>query len=278
MANTDYSQATTQLLQVGNERVAYRELGDTKNPPLLYLNHLAATLDNCDPAVMNGLATHFHVIAIDYLGVGKSSGQARLSIEETADDVIRFARAYGLKKILLLGLSFGGFVAQQVLLRTPDLTEKAILAGTGGAGGVGISHVARITYWDMLRAAVTFRDPKYYLFFPMTAQGNQAAKEFLKRIKRDVDRDDKIKLSSFRRQLKAISAWAKREKDDLSSIRIPVWVVNGDQDRMVPTANSYDLADRLPHAELTIYPASGHGSIFQHHEDFVSQAVTFFKQ
>lgn len=277
MANTDYSHATTQLLQVGNERVAYRELGDAKNPPLLYLNHLAATLDNCDPAVMNGLAAHFHVIAIDYLGVGKSSGQARLSIEETADDVIRFARAYGLKKMLLLGLSFGGFVAQQVLLRAPELTEKAILAGTGGAGGVGISHVGRITYWDMLRAAVTFRDP-YYLFFPMTAQGNQAAKEFLKRIKREGDRDDKIKLSSFHRQLKVISAWAKREKDDLSSIRIPVWVVNGDQDRMVPTANSYDLADRLPHAELTIYPASGHGSIFQHHEDFVSQAITFLKQ
>ncbi len=68
MANTGYSQATPQLLQVGNERVAYRELGDTKNPPLLYLNHLAATLDNCDPAVMNGLAAHFYVIAIDYWG------------------------------------------------------------------------------------------------------------------------------------------------------------------------------------------------------------------
>ena len=277
MINTSYSQATTQILQVNNEQVAYRQLGDIKNPPLLYLNHLAATLDNCDPIIMNGLAKHFNVIAIDYLGVGKSSGKARLSIEDMADDVINFAQAYGLQNICLIGFSLGGFVAQQVLLRAPELTSKAILAGTGGAGGVGISNLTKITYLDMLRAFVTFKDPKYYLFFPMIDQGKQAAKDFLKRITRTTDKDDSIKISSFQRQLKAISIWSKREKDDLSNIKIPVWVVNGDNDRMVPTSNSYDLANRLPNAQLTIYPNSGHGGIFQYHEEFVSKAIEFLK-
>lgn len=90
-----------------------------------------------------------------------------------ADDVIDFAEAYGLKDIRLLGFSLGEFVAQQVLLRAPALTTKAILAGTGSAGGVGIKNIAKITYWDMFRAFLTGRAPKYYLFFPMIGKARK---------------------------------------------------------------------------------------------------------
>jgi len=41
------------------------------------------------------------------------------------------------------------------------------------------------------------------------------------------------------------------------------------------TSNSYDLAKRLPHAQLIIYPDAGHGGIFQYHEDFVPKALAF---
>lgn len=63
----------------------------------------------------------------------------------------------------------------------------------------------------------------------------------------------------------------------MSKITIPVWVVNGDNDRMVPAQNSYDLANRIPGAKLTIYPNAGHGAIFQYHEDFVNKALEFLK-
>ena len=46
---------------------------------------------------------------------------------------------------------------------------------------------------------------------------------------------------------------------------------------MVPTQNSYDLANRIPGAKLTIYPNAGHGAIFQYHEDFVNKALEFLK-
>ena len=54
MVNTSYSNTTTQILKVKTDQVAYRQLGDVKNLPLLCLNHLAATLDNFDPAMMDG--------------------------------------------------------------------------------------------------------------------------------------------------------------------------------------------------------------------------------
>jgi pimeloyl-ACP methyl ester carboxylesterase len=56
----------------------------------------------------------------------------------------------------------------------------------------------------------------------------------------------------------------------------PVLVANGDNDRMVPTPNSYDLAKRFPNAEpVVIFPNSGHGGIFQYHEEFIPKAIDF---
>ena len=52
-------------------------------------------------------------------------------------------------------------------------------------------------------------------------------------------------------------------------------MANGDDDRMVPTINTYDLVKRLPNSELTVYPDAGHGGIFQYHDDFVAKALTF---
>jgi pimeloyl-ACP methyl ester carboxylesterase len=92
---------------------------------------------------------------------------------------------------------------------------------------------------------------------------------------RKVDRDKPVTVSAFLRQLKAIKAWGKQAQQDLGAIRKPVLVANGDQDKMVPSSNSADLARRLPNAELVLYEDAGHGGIFQYHEAFVRKAVEF---
>src|SRR6266496_3677568 len=123
---------------------------------------------------------------------------------------------------------------------------------------------------------LTFRDSKFYLFFTSTTNGRRAAKAFLERLKeRTADRDKPITIGAFLRQLKAIKAWGKHAKQDLGAIRKPVLVANGDQDKMVPSSNSIDLARRLPNAELVIYDDAGHGGIFQYHEAFVKRALEF---
>jgi pimeloyl-ACP methyl ester carboxylesterase len=57
----------------------------------------------------------------------------------------------------------------------------------------------------------------------------------------------------------------------------PVLVVNGDNDTMLPTISSFHLAQQLPDAQLSIYPDSGHGAIFQHHNLFVRQVLDFLR-
>jgi pimeloyl-ACP methyl ester carboxylesterase len=120
------------------------------------------------------------------------------------------------------------------------------------------------------------QDPKQFLFFTRTPAGRRAGKEFLGQLKeRTQDRDKAISIRSYLAQLTAIHRWGEQTPADLSIIRQPTLVANGESDRMVPTSNSVDLARRLPNAELVIYPDAGHGGIFQFHDQFVEKALAF---
>ena len=84
-----------------------------------------------------------------------------------------------------------------------------------------------------------------------------------------------MSVGNFQRQLKAIHAWALQTPQDLSVIKQPVLVANGDNDKMVPSSNTYALSKRIPNAEIIIYKDAGHGGMFQYHDNFVKSALAF---
>jgi pimeloyl-ACP methyl ester carboxylesterase len=274
---TVYKEAPTETVDVGGTRFAYRQLGPDTGVPVIFLNHLAAVLDNWDPRVIDGIAAKRRVIVFDNRGIGASGGSTPDSVEAMARDAIAFIRTLG-DEVDLFGFSLGGMVSQVIVEEEPQLVRRIVLAGTGPAGGEGMDKVTRITILDMVRGALTFKDPKTYLFFTRTPTGKAAAREFLERLKeRREDRDKAISPVSFRRQLKAIHTWATQQPSDLSGIHQPVFVANGDQDRMVPSSNSVDLARRLPNARLKLYPDAGHGGVFQYHDEFVAEVLEFLE-
>jgi pimeloyl-ACP methyl ester carboxylesterase len=216
------------------------------------------------------------VVAFDNRGIGASTGTPANTVEQMADDAITFIKAKGFEQVDLFGFSMGGMIAQEIVPKEPRLVRKMVLAGTGPAGGEGISSVAGVTFYDMFRGLFTGQDAKQYLFFTRTPNGIDAGKAFLERLKeRTGNRDKEITVKAFLAQLKALRAWGKKEPADLSVVTQPVLIVNGDDDRMVPTTNSRDLARRLPNSTLIIYPDAGHGGIFQFHADFVPSALEF---
>ena len=274
--NADWKITPTQHVEAAGTRFAYRRLGPDVGVPIVLLNHWGANLDNFDPRIVEGLASVRPVYALDYRGVGNSGGTAPLSVAEMAADTIATIRVLGLKSVDLIGFSLGGFVAQQILFDAPDLVRRAILAGTGPAGGTGIERVGRVSWPLIIKGMLTFRDPKFYLFFTSSSKSRQAAEAFLVRLKeRTRDRDKAVSLKAFLRQLKAIKAWGLHAQQPLNTISTPVLVANGDHDLMVPSENSSDLARRIPGAEVVLYPDAGHGGIFQYHDTFLAKAKTF---
>ena len=276
---TTFKDTPTKTIDVDGTPLAYRELGRPTGVPVIFLHHLGAVLDNWDPRAVDGIAAKRHVITFDNRGVGASGGRTPTMIEDMARDAVRFIRALGYQQVDLFGFSMGGMVAQVIAQTDPRLVRKLVLAGTGPAGGPGIDKVTAITYLDMIRGGLSLKDPKTYLFFTRTANGKASAKAYLARLKeRTNDRDKAISIPAFRAQLKAIHRWGKQAPADLSRIDHPVLVMNGDHDRMVPTSNTVDMADRFPNAELKIYPDAGHGGVFQYHDEFVAQVLDFLER
>ena len=139
--------------------------------PVVFFVHLAATLDNWDPRIIDPIAEHHHVIAFDKRGVGASTGKVPDTIEAMADDAYTFITALGFDKVDIFSFSLGGMIAQELVIKHPDLVRKLVLTGTGPRGGKDMDKVAGTTYWDMLRATLTRKDPKEFLFFNRNAVG-----------------------------------------------------------------------------------------------------------
>jgi len=88
-------------------------------------------------------------------------------------------------------------------------------------------------------------------------------------------------MAAMRAQATAIAGWSAVPKTDrygqLKKIKQPVLVVNGQNDIMVPTINSFILQQHIPNATLILYPNSGHGTLFQYPELFVSHVLLFLE-
>src|SRR3954463_2798149 len=277
--NMSFENAVTKSIDVNGTKFVYREIGRKGGIPVVFLHHLTAVLEDWDPRVVDGLAAKHHVIVFDNRGVGGSGGSTPKTVEEMARDAVAFIGALGFSKVDLLGFSLGGFISQAIAQQQPGLIRKIILAGTGPAGGEGIANVGAVLQDAFGKAGATNKHPKHFLFFTQTNNGQTAADGFLQRLKeRTKDLDASVSNETIQAQLAAIHAWGQGDATKLGTVQHPVMIVNGDGDVMVPSFNSFELARRLPNAQLSIFPDAGHGGIFQHHAAFVQQALTFLQQ
>ena len=153
---TSYAKAPARTVTAGGVTYAYRELGPKGGIPVVFFVHLAATLDNWDPRIIDPIAKDHHVITFDNRGVGASTGQVPDSIEAMADDAYTFIKALGFDKIDIFSFSLGGMIAQALVVKHPELVRKLVLTGTGPKGGKDIDKVAR---HHLLRHPARHPDP-----------------------------------------------------------------------------------------------------------------------
>ena len=275
MTSHTHQTAPTQFVEANGIRFAYRRFGKTGTVPLVFNQHYAGAMDHWDPAVTDGLAQDSEVILFNNAGVSSSSGDTPASFQEMGANAIAFIRALGLAQIDVLGISIGGFVAQEIALQGRDLVRKIILVGTGHRGNdMTASRSAEIF-------AASYDPPEHLwlaVHFKPTETSQKAGLAFLERKLRRQDRDPEVSGQTIAAQGEAIGKWIAPEGNALAylkSIKQPTLVVQGSDDVIIPTAHSLTLQQHLPDAQLIIYPDSGHGSIYQYPEIFVAHATLF---
>ncbi len=275
MAKGTHVTAPTRFVEAGGIRYAYRCFGAETGTPLVFLQHFRGGLDNWDPLVTDLLAQERSVILFNNAGVASSSGETPNTIDAMGDHVAAFVNALGLPQADVLGFSIGGYVAQSFVLRHPHLVRRLVLAGTGPRNGEPRKN-PRVS--EVAGSPVPVCEDFLFLFFSPSEAGQAAGRAFWERRHQRKDADPPSSIQTMKAQQAAIMEWAelRGERDaDLKRIKQPTLVVNGNDDIMVPTINSFTLSQHIPNAQLILYPESGHGALFQYPELFVVHTKVF---
>ncbi len=268
--------APTQYINVNGTNYAYRRFGKPSEIPLVGFQHFTGTLDNWDPVILDGLAQEREILIFDNAGVGNSAGETPDNVADMAHDAIDFLKALGIIKIDVLGFSLGGFIAQYLADKYADLIRKIIIIGAAPQGSKVLESFSQLIYKAMQKEPV---ERFLYIFFTATEASRTKGKETLQRLcTRTEDRDRETVQESVLAQMTAITRWGSDPVTvDLKNIQHPVLIIQGSNDEMMDSDNSYAMFKALPNAQLSLYPDAAHGSFYQYPEVFINQANHFLK-
>jgi pimeloyl-ACP methyl ester carboxylesterase len=269
----------TQFVTVHGHRRAYalggREIGTA--PTLLLLHGLACDRHTWDP-VWDRLAEHYTLLAPDLLGHGESDKpRGDYSPGGYANGMRDLCTVLGIDRVTVVGHSFGGAVAMQFAYQYPERTERLVLVDPGGLGPEVTPAIRALALpgYDVVLRLMTL---------PGIRQLNTTALRMLQPLggagTRDFDEVARI-IESFKEPGKRYAAhklvtgvidWhgqnvTMRDRAYLTEA-MPLCVVWGAQDRVVPVAHARIVQELAPKARVVVVEDAGHFPHKDHPDEF----------
>lgn len=274
--------ANVKFIQVGDVTLAYYVRGQGK--PLVMVNGYISTMSLWDPLLIEELAKHHQLILFDNRGVGLSTDttENNTTIQQMADDTAGLIKALDLKKPDILGWSMGARIVQQLLIRRPEVVEKAVIAAADPGGSRGVPADKPVE--EKLNDPNIPDIQKLALTFPPGASGELEAKAVYGRILEagkhgTAPNDFNVSKQTSERQNRArTTLWRADENNfnELKNIKNPVLVTDGRYDIIDKPVNSVIIAKEIPFAWLAFFEG-GHAFLFQEHKKFAETLDVFLK-
>jgi len=235
----------------GKTRIYWESHGE--GDPVLLIMGLSFTLDMWH-RVLPALSAKYRAIVFDNRGVGRSDApRGPYKISRMAKDALAVLNAAGVDRAHIMGASMGGMIAQELALRFPQRC-RSLLLGCTTCGGLGakrpnLRRFPGFRGWGKLTIEQRARVVIPLLYAPQTPR---------ERIEEDVA----IRLRNYPStkgilsQAVGILLWKSYRR--LPRLRMPVMIIHGKLDRIIPVENAYRIASRILGNQLTIVPNAGH--------------------
>lgn len=220
------------------------------------------------------LPRHFRTIVIDNRGVGKSDKpNEEYTVSLMASDAAGLLRSLGISKSHVVGVSLGGYIAQELALNHPDLIDRLVLMATS-CGGPRYLELTK-PLWDEI-AKLAGLPPEQIIRRGMSfAVTERFYRDFPEYIERGVAirMEDLQPLFAFTRQSAAAMSYDSRARAHL--LRHPTLILAGAQDRVMPLVLTEELAKKIPNAQFKVFPNAAH-LLFLEEADAVNQVIVGF--
>jgi pimeloyl-ACP methyl ester carboxylesterase len=277
-----YTRAQTEHVQVGDINIAYKRFGQGKT--ILFISGTSQTKDAWEPTLLSELAATNHtVIVFDNRGMGETTvGTKPFSIEQFANDTAGLLDVLNIEKADVFGVSLGTFIAQELTLNYPQKVDRLILHA-GYCGG----NEAIYASGQALETIMTLNSPQ--ILHNMTAEQQAMIlaqimfpPEWLEEHPEILNTVIQLAPSRsaspeiIQQQGFASGTW-KGSCDRLANITQPTLLIVGDQDLLIPAANSVMMAQRIPNSWLVIIQGTGHGMMLQVPNEFSAIIQTFLE-
>ncbi len=261
--------------QVGDLRMFYEIRGSGE--PLLMIYGLGGDSTFWPPQLLEPLARDFRVITFDNRGAGRTDKpDAPYSIELFADDTAGLLRALEVPRAHVFGISMGGMIAQELVLRHQAIAQTLTLGCTAAGGEHSLppppEAIAALTApragktdAELIREGWPFLYTRNYIdrHREKLEAGIPALIEFT------------IPVFAYKRQLEATFRFNTYAR--LDQIRTPTLVITGADDNLLPAGNSQIIAQRIPGARHHLIANSGHLFFDEATDEFLSVFVPFVK-
>jgi len=267
-----------QHLQAAGTRFAYAELGAGRT--LILLNGTGSPMNEWDPQLLGALARSHRVLVFDYPGLGRSGrAPVRWDFSAAADWTAALIRGVSDGPVDVLGWSMGGFIAQQLAVRHPELVRRLVLASTNPGGRRATLGPAWVQQADSDPAGSD--DAFLRTNFPRMPAAQARGRAFLSRLEAAIDSGaypaETVPASTYRAMVQAEDPWLRSDGNSraLASLALPTLVITGRRDVITPPRNSRVLAELIPGAQLQLVAGAGHAFLFQL-PDHAAAAISAF--
>jgi 3-oxoadipate enol-lactonase len=252
----------------------YTQFGPVGKIPVLFIHGFPFNQTMWQPQV-EALQSGYHLITYDNRGHGKTpAGDGQYTLELFVDDLIALLDELNLSKVVLCGLSMGGYIALRAIERHPDRVHALVLCDTRAEADSNEAKVKRTANLKVVKEKGVPAFAEGFLkaiFAPGTFETNPQAVDLIRKA---------IVANSPTGIIGTLIALAARTDTTaaLSTIQVPTLILVGDQDPVTPPAAAETLHRGIAHSELHVIPRAAHLSNLENPVDYNRHLAAFLKR